>query len=55
MKLKNTILKSVTWFFVVLFLLSICALDSITIVPYITCIMSLCWLVPFGIVNNVIR
>ena len=54
-KIKNLILKSITIVFVLLFIFCVCCLDSNTYIFYIGCIVSLLWLVPFGIANGVIH
>ena len=54
-KIKNFILKSITIVFVLLFIFCACCLDSQSNIFYIGCIVSLLWLVPFGIANGVIR
>ena len=53
-KLKNIILKSITTVFAILFIFCVCCLDSESNIFYIGCIVSLLWLVPFGIANGVI-
>ena len=54
-KIKNFILKSITTVFAILFIFCVCCLDSNTNIFYIGCIVSLLWLVPFGVANGVIR
>ena len=53
MKMKNGILKTVSVFALVLFILSIGCLDSNVNACYIA-LGCLLWLVPFGIANGII-
>lgn len=53
--MKNIILKSLTFIFAFLFLLSASCLDSQSMLPYFICVVSMIWLVLFGIVNGVIQ
>lgn len=54
-KIKNFILKSITTFFAILFIFCACCLDSQSNIFYIGCIVSLLWLVPFGIANGAFK
>lgn len=48
---KNTILKGITWCMAVLFIVSVTAIDSPSIIPKITCMASLGWLLLFMLAN----
>ena len=49
--LKNFILKSITFLSTLAFLFGAMALDSHSNLPYILCVVSFIWLVPFTYVN----
>lgn len=55
-KVKNLILKSISIFAFMLMILCMSGIDSATSCkPYVIIIVCLCWLVPFGIANGVIK
>ncbi len=55
-KIRNFVLKSITWFFVILALLSACALDSEAWwIPSTAFVVSMCWLIPFGFANGFLK
>ena len=51
-KIKNFILKSITWVASILFLLSACALDSESMIPSIVLLVSMGWLALFIYANS---
>ena len=53
-KFKNTILKGLGFGFGFLFLLSVSCLDGESMIPYATAIVSMLYLIIFGVANNVI-
>lgn len=52
---KNIILKSISYFTFTLLIVAICFLDSNSYIPFYVIIGCLVWLIPFGIVNKIIR
>ena len=54
-RIKNVVLKSISVLAFCLFILGGISLDSFSNIPYIMCIISLLWLVPFGIANRIIQ
>jgi len=50
--MKNAILKTITAIMIFIFLLGAACLDSISNVPAVMCVVSLCWLAPFAYVNG---
>ena len=54
-RIKNVVLKSISVLAFCLFILGGISLDSFSNIPYIMCIVSLLWLVPFGIANRIIQ
>lgn len=53
-KIKNIILKIITYIMTVLFILSLIALDSESIIPFITLVLSGGWLALVGYANGYI-
>lgn len=51
-KRKNFILKAVTWAAAITFVISTCAIDSLTLVPAVVCGISLAWIALFMFVNE---
>lgn len=54
-KIKNIILNTITAIFLFVLFFSMSAVDSNNNIFYITIIISMCWLVPFGIANGFIQ
>ena len=52
LKLKNRILKSITYVMAFIFIFSVCLLDSDTWIPYIVCFICMIWFVLFIIANK---
>lgn len=52
LKIKKAVLKTSVWLAVVLFMVSVCMLDSESNIPLITCAASLGWLVLMGWANG---
>ena len=52
LKLKNKILKSITYVMAFIFIFSVCLLDSHTWIPYIVCCVCLAWFILFMFVNR---
>ena len=50
-KIKNKILKAITSFMAVLFIVSATAVDSLSVIPKITCLVSLGWILLFMLAN----
>jgi len=54
-KLKNFVLKSISYFFAFVLIFCICCIDSQNAIPfYIGIGISSLWLIPMGIINGVI-
>ena len=53
-KIKNFVLKTITFFMVIQMFVSICCLDGETWLPVYTLLLSWAWLIPFGFVNGFI-
>lgn len=51
-KTRNKVLKTITTISVIIFMLSICSVDSGTLIPYITAIISLIWICLFTYANK---
>lgn len=52
-KIKNFILKAISYFMGMVFILGACALDSEgTNVPFLMIVVSMMWLLPFGYANG---
>ena len=51
-KIKNFILKSITYVAAILFTVSACALDSATWIPAIVCLICAIWLMLFAYANR---
>ena len=49
--MKNTVLKAITAISTGLFIVSACAMDSVSYIPVIVCASSLLWLGLFGYAN----
>lgn len=49
---KNTILRTITYFCGLLFILSVACLDSESILPFIGCLVSGAWIVLFTYANT---
>lgn len=49
--MKNTVLKAITAISTGLFIVSACAMDSVSYIPVIVCAASLLWLGLFGYAN----
>lgn len=49
---KNCILKTTVWFMFLLFLVSACAIDSVSWIPTVVCLISAGWLCLFAWVNG---
>ena len=54
-KIKNVILKSISYFTFILLIVAICFVDSNSNIPFYVIIICLMWLVPFGIANKIIQ
>lgn len=52
LKLKNKIIKSITYVMAFIFIFSACLLDSDTWIPYIVCCVCLAWFILFMFVNR---
>lgn len=50
-RIKNTILKTITWVAVIGEILAICAIDSASIIPIIVAVICLVWIALFFIAN----
>lgn len=51
-KVKNFILKTITWIMGIICILSVCSIDSPTWIPTIALVVSMAWLIPFGFANG---
>jgi|GEM_PF-2495465 len=51
-KIKNFILKTITYFAALLFLVSACAVDSPSWIPTIVCCVCMIWLTLFAYANS---
>ena len=51
-KMKNKILKSITYVMAIIFIVSVCLIDSHTWIPYIVCCVCLAWFILFMFVNR---
>lgn len=55
-KIKNAVLKGITWFFVILACLSVCLVDSEAWwIPGGLLVVSLCWLIPYGFYTGFLK
>jgi hypothetical protein len=54
-KTRNIILKSITWFFVILALLSACTDCEKWWIPFTVFCLSMLWLIPFGFANGFLK
>lgn len=50
--MKNLILKTITLFNVILFIVGACAIDSESLLPAGMCGIALLWLLPFMLINR---
>lgn len=54
-KIKNVILKSISYFTFILLIVAICFVNYNSHIPFYVIIICLMWLVPFGIANKIIQ
>ena len=50
--MKNTVLKAITAISTGLFIVSACAMDSVSYIPVIVCVVSMTWLALFAYANR---
>lgn len=50
--MKNKILKATAYIMAFIFVFSVCAVDSDSIIPSVLCIISLSWLALFALANQ---